>query len=83
MRVPRKQPYRLACSMQPVLVLLWLCWCLIVTAARVARIRRAISSLMLRHACGVCWAARSPMSCDTALPCTGETQPCGSEPRTA
>lgn len=79
MRVPKKQPYRLACSMQPVLVL-WLCWCLILTAARVARIRRAISSLMLRH---VCWATRSPMLCDTALPCTDETQPCGSEPRTA
>lgn len=42
--------------MQPVLVL-WLCWCLIATAARVARIRRAISSLALQH---VCWATRSP-----------------------
>lgn len=55
MRVP-KQPYRLASSMRPVLVP-WLCWCLIATAARVARIRRAISSLMLQH---VCWATRSP-----------------------
>lgn len=41
----------------PVLVALWLCWCLIATAARVARIRRAISSRMLQS---VCWATRSP-----------------------
>lgn len=46
-------------SMQPRLGVLsgWLCWCLIATAARVARIRRAISSRMLQS---VCWATRSP-----------------------
>lgn len=46
-------------SMRPRLGVLsgWLCWCLIATAARVARIRRAISSRMLQS---VCWATRSP-----------------------